>query len=66
MDVIGMLRDGTVDVDEVSALTGSSPWQIYSAIRRGELTAVRVGRRLRIPRSVLRAYLEECLTSPIK
>jgi excisionase family DNA binding protein len=65
VDVFELLDGGTADVHEAAGLTGGSHWQIYGAIRRGELQAIRIGRRLLIPRSSLRDYLETRLTKPL-
>lgn len=39
----------TISVDETADLLGISRWLAYDQIQRGELPAVRVGRRLRVP-----------------
>lgn len=39
----------TISVDETADMLGISRWLAYDQIQRGELPAVRVGRRLRVP-----------------
>jgi excisionase family DNA binding protein len=39
----------TISVEETASLLGVSRWLAYDQIQRGELPAVRVGRRLRVP-----------------
>lgn len=45
-------------VEQVAALLGMGPTAVHEATRRGELPAVRVGRRLLYGRETLRALLE--------
>ena len=42
-----------VSVDEAAVWTGVSPWLLYEAVKRHELAAARIGRRVLIPRSAL-------------
>ena len=43
----------TVSVDQFAQVFDLHRTTVYSAVKRGELPAVRVGRRIRIPRVVL-------------
>jgi excisionase family DNA binding protein len=45
---------------EAAALAGLSTRAIYRAIDRGELRAVRLCSRLRIPRDAFEAWIESC------
>jgi excisionase family DNA binding protein len=49
----------TWTVSEVAILLGISRNTAYEAVRRGELPAIRVGRRLVIPRNALDKILEQ-------
>ena len=42
-------RRVTMSVNETAKLLGISRWLAYEQIQRGELPAIRVGRRLRVP-----------------
>lgn len=44
-------------VQEVAAIFGISPITVYRLVQRGELKAVRFGRRVRIPRSEVERLL---------
>lgn len=48
----------TISVDETADLLGISRWLAYDQIQRGELPAVRVGRRLRVPVRPLLALVD--------
>jgi excisionase family DNA binding protein len=48
----------TLSVDEAAQLLGLSRTSAYEAVHRGELPAIRVGRRLLVPRSRLNALLD--------
>lgn len=47
----------TYTVEQAAALLGVSRSAYYEAIKRGELPARRVGRRLVVPRAQLEAWL---------
>lgn len=49
----------TVDVADVAARMGVAPATIYRAIRRGELDAVRIGRRILVIRTSVDRLLEQ-------
>lgn len=51
-------------VEEFAALYGLSRTSAYIAVRRGEVPAVRIGRRLLIPRRELERFLERASASP--
>ena len=46
-----------LSVDETAELLGISKWLVLQSVRRGELPAVRIGRRILIPRIRLQAFL---------
>lgn len=48
----------TFNVAEVSKLTGLCRGSVYSAIRRGDIPYLRVGKRILVPRSALEKKLE--------
>ena len=50
---------------EAAALAGLSTRAIYGAINRGELRAVRLCSRLRIPREAFDAWVASCDRSPL-
>jgi excisionase family DNA binding protein len=45
-------------VEEYQAATGTGRGTVYEAVRAGALPAIRIGRRLLIPREALRATSE--------
>jgi excisionase family DNA binding protein len=47
----------TYTVEETSGLLGLSVHSTYEAIRRSEIPAIRIGRRILIPRAALDATL---------
>lgn len=47
----------TYSVPEAAALVGVSAWSMYEAIKRGELPARKIGRRIVIPKVQLEAWL---------
>lgn len=47
----------TYSVPEAAVLVGVSTWSMYEAIKRGELPARKVGRRIVVPRVQLEAWL---------
>lgn len=47
----------TYSVPEAAALVGVSAWSMYEAIKRGELPARKIGRRIVIPKIQLEAWL---------
>jgi excisionase family DNA binding protein len=49
---------------EAAALTGLSVRAIYRAVQRGELGAVRLCSRLRIPRAAFEQWVERCRVEP--
>ena len=51
------LEPATFSVPEAAALMGISPSAFYRAIHRGELPALRVGRRFLVPIAKLHALL---------
>ena len=53
----------TYTIDEAARLLGISRNSAYEAARRGELPAIRLGRRILVPRSRLEAMLEQDGTS---
>lgn len=46
-------------IREAAALTGLSVSGVQRWIRRGDVTVVRIGRRVLIPRSALRAFFDD-------
>lgn len=48
----------TLTVEEAATALGISRALAYEAVRRGEIPAVKVGRRILVPRSALRVLLE--------
>lgn len=48
----------TMTVSEAARVLGISRSSAYECVRRGELRAVRLGRRLVVPRSAVTALLE--------
>jgi excisionase family DNA binding protein len=47
----------TYTVPQAAALLGISSWSAYEAIKRGELPARKVGRRIVVPKVQLDAWL---------
>lgn len=56
---IGAMTDLVLTVDEAAAALGLHRQSVYAAIRNGELPAVRVGRKILVPREALERYLTE-------
>lgn len=56
LEVLAMIRS-TVTVEEAAVILGISRSSAYECVHRGELRAVRLGRRLVVPRSVLAEML---------
>ena len=54
----------TYTIDEAARLLGISRNSAYEAARRGELPAIRLGRRILIPRSRLEAMLDRADGTP--
>jgi len=54
----------TLTVEEAARLLGISRNSAYEAARRGELPAIRLGRRILVPRSRLEAMLEQTDAAP--
>lgn len=48
-----------ISVPEAARLLGLGRNSVYEAVRRGEVPAVRVGRRLVVPVRALEAWLED-------
>jgi excisionase family DNA binding protein len=48
----------TVDVQTAARILGISRGSAYEAVRRGDLYAIKLGRRLRVPTAWLRQKLE--------
>ena len=48
----------TMDVSEVAALLGVSPWLVLQQIAKGSLPHKRFGRRIIIPRAAFLTWLE--------
>lgn len=49
----------TLSVDETAHLLGVSPGLVYELVRRKQLAALRLGRRILIPRHAVRAMVEQ-------
>ena len=49
----------TLSVDEVARLLGVSPGLVYEFVRKEQLPAVRLGRRVLIPRRAVDALVAE-------
>lgn len=47
----------TYTVSQAAELLGISPWTYYEAVKRGELPARKVGRRIVVPRIQLEQWL---------
>lgn len=47
----------TLSVDETARLLGVSPGLVYELVRRNQLTALRLGRRILIPRHAVQALV---------
>ncbi len=58
-----MSRD-TYTVDEVAERLGIGRNAAYDAIRRRELPALRIGRRIVVPRAALDRLLADCAPRP--
>lgn len=56
----------TLTVEEAAALLGIGRNSAYQAVARGELPAVRLGRRLLIPRAALERRLADSQTQPAR
>lgn len=54
----------TYTVDEATAILGLSRNSLYAAIRRGELPALRIGKRIVIPRAALERLLDVPVGAP--
>ena len=59
-----MATRDTFTVDEVAERLGIGRNAAYDAIRRGELPALRIGRRIIVPRAALDRLLADCDPSP--
>jgi len=47
----------TLSVDEAARLLGISPGLTYGLVHRGELAAIRLGRRILVPRHAVEALV---------
>jgi excisionase family DNA binding protein len=47
----------TLSVDEAARLLGISPGLAYGLVHRGELAAIRLGRRILVPRHAVEALV---------
>lgn len=47
----------TLSVEEAARLLGISPGLAYELVHRGELAAIRLGRRILVPRQVVEALI---------
>lgn len=57
-EVLDRLKtEPTVSVDDTVRATGFARSTIYLAIQRGEIPVIRVGRRMRVPSTWVRAQL---------
>ncbi len=52
------LEERVLRVEEAAALLGVAVSTFYAAARRGEVPAIRIGRRLVVPGAALRRFLE--------
>lgn len=59
-----MLEKHTYTVDETAALLGIGRNAAYEAIKRGELPALRIGRRIVVPRAALDQLLNAAVPHP--
>ena len=59
-DVLSM----TLTVSEAAGILGISRSSAYECVRRGELRAIRLGRRLVVPRSAVLELLDGPRTAP--
>lgn len=50
----------TLTVEEAARALGIGRNQAYAAVRRGEIPAIRIGKRLLVPRTALRRLLTAC------
>jgi excisionase family DNA binding protein len=48
----------TLTVTEAAAMLGIGRQTYYEAVARGEVPAIRIGRRIVVPTAALRAFLE--------
>jgi len=48
----------TMSVDEAALVLGISRGSAYEAVKRGELPAIRLGKRIVVPRAALERLLE--------
>lgn len=52
-----LMKDLTVTVEEAAALLGLSRNGAYNAVREGQIPSIRIGKRIIVPTSALRAML---------
>lgn len=63
MSLTAISERPVLSVEETRELLGLSRNSMYSAIARGEIPSIRVGRRLLIPKAALSRLLSEAGTS---
>lgn len=57
-DVLDRLKiDPTISVDDTGTALGIARSTTYAAVQRGEIPVIRVGRRMRVPSTWVRAQL---------
>ena len=52
-------QQATMTIAETAAVLGISASTIERAVRRGELTAIRIGKRIQIPRHIVERLLAD-------
>lgn len=52
--------DKLLSITETGEMTGLSPWTIRGLIRAGRLERVKIGRRVLVELSAVRAFIESC------
>jgi excisionase family DNA binding protein len=57
-----MLKCETVSVPEAGAILGLGRNGSYEAVRRGDIPAIRLGKKLRVPKAVLERMLNSAET----
>ena len=53
MGTSGLVGRRTYSVDEVAAILGIGRASLYTAIRKGELSAIRLGNRIVVPKATV-------------
>ncbi len=59
-----MARRDTLTVDEAAARLGIGRNAAYAAVKRGEIPALRLGKRILVPRAALDRLLTGCDARP--